>query len=160
MNEEEKYNDIEAELKNKFGKPNPFLVPDNYFENLESNIVSNSKKNNSIKSPLIIQYYKPILSIAALLCIVLFIKYYFYSTHFVHDSLNEVQLRSELEKIPNAEIKSYLNNHVDEINEEVLFTNTNVNNINMYLNDNQELNSEYESIIEETSEADLTNLNI
>lgn len=159
MNKEDLNEELDKGLIDLVGKRNPYQVPDNYFEQSSDMILSKVKANASSNSR-IIQLLKPILSIAAIICIGLFIV--FYMNHNKQESiqLSEVEVKAELNKLPSSEIEAYLNNHVDEINEEILFTNTNINNINIYLNDNEAVNEEINKYINESSEADIENLNI
>lgn len=129
---EDEWQDLAPSLA-KMEKKNPYLVPDGYFESLQSRIVQkvNSAQGEKSRSKIIPMWTK--YAAAACLTIAMGITLYL--------KLNQEKPTINWAEIPEEEIVSYLENHLDDSDTQLLFDqqNTQQTNIRIENINNQDL---------------------
>ena len=149
---------IDLSLNAKFGKKNPYVVPYNYFESFEKEVIVLAK--NRKESSKIFSIVRPLIAIAAVFCV--FIGVYLIFTKNVNQvkTITNSELRDELSKIDKKELESYLLNNIDDVSEELLITNTNEKNINIYSADNKINTSDIEEVLKDYTSSDINDINL
>lgn len=129
---EDEWQDLAPSLA-KMEKKNPYLVPDGYFESLQSRIVQkvNSAQGEKSRSKIIPMWTK--YAAAACLTIAMGITLYL--------KLNQEKPTINWAEIPEEEIVSYLENHLDDSDTQLLFDQQNTQQTNIRLENinNQDL---------------------
>jgi len=140
-------------------KKNPFLVPYNYFEKSEVDIIYNVLNQQKRPKTSIVTFLKPLI-IAAVFALIFFSFFWFDITHSSAPRLSEKEVRYELSKMDATEIEYYLINNIDDVNEEELMMQSNSATLPIYKEKNDLTKEEKKQLIDEWSDTDNTEINI
>jgi len=122
---EEKLSPLLESLRNK----NSFRVPEDYFANAEQKIMSNIKEEYKGRTVSLTPWIK--ISMGMVAGIILVLGIYFLKLSQSLDTMSSTQLQSALKTLPEEELNTYLMNHTEGLNNELLAQTLDINN-NIY----------------------------
>lgn len=144
---------VDARLKSIFGNSDPYYIEDDFFQYAQLLPKETTQRKKIKITPL---YF----TMAACGLMLMGMGIFTYLAKPNTNSLTTLQLKTKLEETEKSELQNYLLSQIENINEEDLFINTDVKNINVLNIDNQFNKSILNEEIYQLDEAEILELNI